>query len=88
MKLVVAECAEELTLRHSAVWKFKAQLLRRVQAWITHPSDLRSRLAAMLRMWATTAPKVCACDAQCCRENRHVHCGPSTPTLSDPSVAA
>ena len=27
--------------------------------------------------------RVCACEALCCREKRHVHCGPSNPTLSD-----
>ena len=32
--------------------------------------------------------RVCVCDAQCCRENRHVHGGPGNPSLSDPNVAA
>ena len=66
-----------------------AQLFRRIPAWIPHPSDLRSRLTDSLRTWATTAPKgVCACDAQYCREKRHVHCGPSYPTITDPGVTA
>ena len=33
------------------VWTFKAQLLRRIPAWITHPSDPRSRLTARLLTW-------------------------------------
>ena len=33
--------------------------------------------------------RVCACcDAQCCRQKRHVHCGPTNPTLSDSHIAA
>ena len=41
----------------TTVWKFKAQLLRRIPAWITQPSGPRLRLAGRLRIWATTAPK-------------------------------
>ena len=60
------------------MWK-----VSRIPAWITHPSDLRSSLSARFRILANTAPKaVCACDAQCCRGRRHVHCGPSNSTLS------
>ena len=32
--------------------------------------------------------RVCTCAAQCCREKRHGNCGPSNPTLTDPSVTA
>ena len=32
--------------------------------------------------------RLCACDAQCCREKGHVHCGSSNPTLTDPSVSS
>ena len=32
--------------------------------------------------------RVCARDAVCCREKRHVHCGPSNPKLSDLTIAA
>ena len=71
------------------VSKFKIQLLRHIPAWDTHQSDRRSRLTAKLRTWATIVPNgVCACDAQCCREKKHVLPGPSIPTLVDPSVAA
>ena len=38
------------------MWTFKSQFLRRVGAWITHPSVPGSRLTAK-RVWATTAPK-------------------------------
>ena len=65
----------------------KAQLLCHIPARTAHPSDLRSRLTARLRKWGTLVPKVCACDAQCCREEKHVHCGLSNPTRKDPSVA-
>ena len=59
----------------------KDQLLRRVPAWITHPCCPRSRLTARWRIWANHCPegcvlRVCAFDA-CCREKRHVDCGPN-----------
>ena len=42
------------------------RLLRRVPAWIVHPSGPRSLLL-----------RVCACEALFCRDERHVRCGPS-----------
>ena len=59
------------------VCQVKDQLLRRIPARITHFSDVRSRLTAMQRIWATSARRVCDCEALCCREKKHVHCGPS-----------
>ena len=38
-------------------WTLEGQLLRHVAAWITHPSDARSRLKARWRIRATTDPK-------------------------------
>ena len=67
---------------------FEALHLRNIPPWIAHPSDPRSRLTARMRIWATTARWVCACDAQCCREKRHVHGVPGNPTLADPNVTA
>ena len=84
------KCGIQCAAPQQTVWKFKATLLRRNPAWTTHPSDLRSRLAARLRIGCgygrPLSRRVCAPDAQCGREKRHVRCVPRNLMLTDPSV--
>ena len=71
------------------MWKFKAQLLRRMPAYGSRILRILARVSQLGCGHGQPLPRrVCACDAQCSREKRHVHGGPRNRALSDPSVTA